>query len=73
MTKVELLEYAKAFNFELDKEVKDLSGNSFLSLRNETIDTRVIYRDQKDDDFFIVGLYSSEKADKLLKKFKYSR
>lgn len=67
------MKYAKAFGFELDKEAKDLSGNSFFSLRKETIDTRVLYRDQKDGDFFIMGLYSSVKADKLLKKFKYSR
>lgn len=45
MKKSEILNYGKVCNFELDREVKDLSGNTFFSLRNETIDTRVLYRD----------------------------
>lgn len=38
MKKSEILEYGKTCNFELDKEVKDLSGNTFFSLRNPTTD-----------------------------------
>lgn len=30
MKKSEILEYGKTCNFELDKEVKDLSGNTFF-------------------------------------------
>lgn len=48
MKKSEILEYGKTCNFELDKEVKDLSGNTFFSLRNPTTDLTPIYRDQKD-------------------------
>ena len=45
MKKSEILEYGKTCNFELDKEVKDLSGNTFFSLRNPTTDLTPIYRD----------------------------
>lgn len=40
MKKSEILEYGKTCNFELDKEVKDLSGNTFFSLRNPTTDLK---------------------------------
>jgi hypothetical protein len=73
MRKAEILEAGKTCDFELDKEVKDLSGNTFFSLRNPTIDLIVIYRDQKDGDFFLVGSYSSVKANKLMLNIKYAR
>ena len=50
MTKAYIIEFAKSCNFEIDKEVKDLSGNTFFSLRHITTETDLIaiYRDQKD-------------------------
>lgn len=45
MKKSEILEVARSCNFELNKEVKDLSGNTFFSLRNVTTDLVPIYRD----------------------------
>lgn len=73
MKKSEILEYGKTCNFELDKEVKDLSGNTFFSLRNVNTDLTPIYRDQKDGNFFLMGLYPSEKVNKLMNKVKNSR
>lgn len=70
MKKSEILECARTCNFELDKEIKDLSGNKFFSLKNETTDLIFIYRDQKDRDFFLMGLYNSEKAEKLMELLK---
>lgn len=66
MKKSEILEVAKSCSFVLGKEIKDLSGNTFFSLRNATTDLIPIYRDQKDEDFFLMGLYPSEKANKLM-------
>ena len=73
MKKSEILEYGKTCNFELDKEVKDLSGNTFFSLRNATTDLTPIFRDQRNGNFFLIGMYSSQKANKLMKSFKNSR
>lgn len=73
MKKSEILEVARSCNFELNKEVKDLSGNTFFSLRNATTDLVPIYRDQKDRDFFLMGLYPEEKANKLMDKWKNRR
>lgn len=73
MKKSEILEYGKACNFELDKEVKDLSGNTFFSMRNATTDLIFVYRDQKDGNFFLIGMFPSEKANKLMNKVKNSR
>lgn len=73
MKKSEILEVARSCNFELNKEVKDLSGNTFFSLRNVTADLVPIYRDQKDRDFFLMGLYPAEKANKLMDKWKNRR
>lgn len=73
MKKAEILEYAKECNLELDKEVNDLSGNVFFSLRDKTSDLTIIYRDQKDGNFFIIGLYPSVKANKLMENVKFSR
>ena len=73
MKKSEILEYGKTCNFELDKEVKDLSGNTFFSLKNATTDLIPIYRDQKDGNFFLMGLYPSERTNKLMNKIRNSR
>lgn len=73
MKKSEILEVAKSCNFELGKEIKDLSGNTSSSLRNATTDLIPIYRDQKDKDFFLMGLYPSEKANKLMEILKDRR
>lgn len=73
MKKSEILEVARSCNFELNKEVKDLSGNTFFSLRNVTTDLVPIYRDQKNRDFFLMGLYPSEKAKKLMEILKDRR
>lgn len=73
MKKSEILEVAKSCNFELDKEVKDLSGNAFFSLKNATTDLIPIYRDQKNRDFFLMGLYPSEKANRLMEILKDRR
>ena len=54
----------------LEKNIKDLSGNKFFSLKNETTDLIFIYRDQKDRDFFLMGLYNYEKAEKLMELLK---
>lgn len=56
MKKSEILEYGKTCDFELDKECKDCSGNTFFSLRNETIDLRVMYRDQKRRKFLFTRI-----------------
>ena len=72
MKKSEILEYGKTCNFKLDKEVKDLSGNTFFSLKNATTDLIPIYRDQKDGNFFLMGLYPSEKTNKLMNKIRNS-
>ena len=73
MKKSEILKVARSCNFELNKEVKDLSGNTFFSLRNATTDLVPIYRDQKDSDFLLIGLYPSEKAKKLMEILKDRR
>ena len=70
MKKSEVLEYAKTCNFKLEKEVKDLSGNTFFSLKNETTDLTPIYRDQKDGSFFLMGLYPFGKTEKLMELLK---
>lgn len=66
MKKSEVLEFAKASNFELDKEEVDLSENTFRNVRNVTTDLVFILRDQKDENFFLMGIYPSVKADKLM-------
>lgn len=73
MKKSEILEYGKACNFELDKEVKDLSGNTFFSMRNATTDLIFVYRDQKDGNFFLIGMFPSEKVNRLMNRVKNSR
>ena len=75
MTKAYIIEFAKSCNFKIDKEVKDFSGNTFFSLRHITTETDLIaiYRDQKDGKFFLLGLYKSDKANKLMERFKNSK
>lgn len=74
MTKAYIIEFAKSCNFEMDKEVEDLSGNTFFSLRHVTeTDLVPIYRDQKDGNFYLLGLYKHDKANKLMEKFKNSK
>lgn len=75
MTKAYIIEFAKSCNFEMDKEVKDLSGNTFFSLRHITTETDLIaiYRDQKDGNFYLLGLYKSDKANQLMERFKNSK
>lgn len=68
MEKQEMLKIAKSCNFYQDKELKDLSGNTFVSFRNEATDLIFIYRDQKDGKFFLIGLFKSDRAKKLMKK-----
>ena len=60
MTKAYIIEFAKSCNFEMDKEVKDLSGNTFFSLR-------------QDGNFYLLGLYKSDKANQLMERFKNSK
>lgn len=75
MTKAYIIEFAKSCNFEMDKEVKDLSGNTFFSLRHITTETDLIaiYRDQKDGNFYLLGLYKPDKANQLMERFKNSK
>lgn len=73
MKKSDMLKNAKLCNFEPDEEVKDLSGNTFVSFHNETTDLIPIYRDQKDGNFFLIGLFSSNRANKLIKAFEGRR
>ncbi len=74
MTKAYIIEFAKSCNFEIDKEVKYLSGNTFFSLRHVTeTDLVPIYRDQKDGNFYLLGLYKHDKANKLMERFKNSK
>ena len=75
MTKAYIIKFAKSCNFEMDKEVKDLSGNTFFSLRHVTTETDLvaIYRDQKNGKFYLLGLYKPDKANKLMERFKNSK
>lgn len=73
MKKSEILEYGKTCNFELGKEAKDLSANTFFSLKNATTDSIPIHRDQKDENFFLMGLYPPGKTNKLMNKIRNSR
>lgn len=74
MTKAYIIEFAKSCNFEMDKEVEDLSGNTFFSLRHVTeTDLVAIYRDQKNGKFYLLGLYKPGKANKLMERFKNSK
>lgn len=75
MTKAYIIKFAKSCNFEMDKEVKDLSGNTFFSLRHVTTETDLvaIYRDQKNGEFYLLGLYKPDKANKLMEIFKNSK
>lgn len=68
MKKSEIMEYGKAYNFELHKEVKDLSGNTFFSMRNANTVLTCVYRDQKDGNFFLMGVYPFEKVEKMMKR-----
>mgnify|MGYP004572710641 FL=1 len=70
MKKSEILECGRTCNFRLEKEIKDLSGNTFFSLKNETTDLMFIYRDQKDGNFYLMGLYPFGKAEKPHGTFK---
>lgn len=73
MTKLEVLENARECNFEIDEEVKDLSGNTFLSFHNTNGAKAIfVFRNQKDDDFYLLGVYSIKKAHKLMKRIKES-
>ena len=75
MTKAHIIEFAKSCNFEMDKEVKDLSGNTFFSLQyiKSRKDLIAIYRDQKDGNFYLLGFYNPDKANKLMERFKNSK
>lgn len=75
MTKAYIIKFAKSCNFEMHKEVKDLSGNTFFSLRHITTETDLvaIYRDQKNGNFYLLGLYKPDKANKLMERFKNSK
>ncbi len=75
MTKAYIIDFAKSCNFEINKEVKDLSGNTFFSLRHITSETDLvaIYRDQKNGKFYLLGLYKPDKANKLMERFKNSK
>ena len=66
-------EFAKQLTAELGKEVKDLSGNTFVSFHNETTDLIPICRDQKDGNFYLVGLFASDRANKLMEALKGRR
>ena len=74
MTKAYIIDFAKSCNFEIDKEVK-VSGNTFFSLRHTATETDLvaIYRDQKDGNFYLLGLYKPDKANKLMERFKNSK
>ena len=74
MKKNELLSNAKKYNFEVLKEVKDLSGNTFISLyHNKITDFIFIFRNQKDNNFFLIGSYPLKKANNLIDRFKASK
>lgn len=73
MKKSDILEIAKSCHFDLYEQVRDLSGNTFFSLRNASADFILIYRDQNDGNFFSIGSYSLEQAKKLMNKVKNSR
>lgn len=73
MKRVDILEVARSCRFDLYEQVKDLSGNTFFSLRNASADFILIYRDQNDGNFFSIGSYSLERAKKLMNKVKNSR
>nr|DAR75599.1 MAG TPA: hypothetical protein [Caudoviricetes sp.] len=73
MKKSEILEVAKSNKFELDKNAKDLHGNTFFSLKSVTTNLILIYRDHKDRNFFLMGVYPSEKANKLMENLRNRR
>lgn len=67
MTRTDLFENASKSNFELVSEKKDNRGITFLLFVNG--EKGFIYRDQIDDDFFLVGIYRIEMAKRLIDKF----
>ena len=68
MKKADVLRIGKISNFVFNKELQDLTGTRFLVLHYASTDTIAIFRDQKDNDFFLLGLYNSEAANKFLNK-----
>lgn len=73
MTKTYILEIAELNNFKVDREVKDLAGTHFFTLCNPTTDLVAMYRDQKDENYFLVGLYRSASANKMMDRIKKIR
>ena len=73
MKREEMINIAKSNNYELCREVVDLSGNIFCMFFNKCVDLVFIYIDQKDGDFFMIGLYPYSKAMRLMDRFEVSR
>lgn len=73
MTKSYILEIAELSNFKVEREVKDLAGTHFFTLCNPTTDLVAMYRDHKDGDYFLMGLYTSESANKMMDRVQKTR
>lgn len=73
MTKGYILEIAESANFKIGREVKDLAGTHFFTLCNPTTDFVAMYRDHKDGDYFLMGLYKDHVANKMMDRVKKTR
>lgn len=73
MTKGYILEIAELSNFKVDREAKDLAGTHFFTLCNPTTDLVAMYRDHKDGDYFLMGLYKANEATKMLNRVQKTR
>ena len=73
MTKAYILEIAELNNFRIDREVKDLAGTHFFTLCNPTTDLVAMYRDHKDADYFLMGLYPSNSANEMMDRIQKTR
>lgn len=65
-----------ATGLEIEKEVKDLSGATMTSLvSRKTPGIRVLVRNQihTPDDFFIIGVYTYERATQMLDRWERSK
>ena len=70
MTRQEMFDVTGYWNFVFCREIKDLSDNTFCAFKHETDDSVVMYEDQKDGNFVMIGLYTYSKAMKLMNKMK---
>lgn len=73
MTKGYILEIAERNNFNIDREVSDLAGTHFFTVSNPTTDLVFMYRDHKDGDYYLMGLYKVNEGNRMMDRIPKTR